>query len=282
LNLRARLAGKPYEQKVTVRFPAEHEEGEAIGTLWARARIEDLSNQQIGGSKPELKEEITRVALAHRLVSAYTSFVAVEEQIVTGSEQPVLVEVPVEMPDGVSYEGIFGGEASASMAYLSAAPGRPRAKRIAPALIEGLSRSPMAPAEPKSEPRRIESHGSALTCRIEAVQKSYQLSQPLEIVVAFENLSGKTMEVPAILSTVDGTARFQILDSNWKASPHPTPNAAKPNMLQLQPGARITLSVIINGAGGYSITKPGTYHIVFLGAEIGLPNSNTLTIRVDP
>ncbi len=51
---------------------------------------------------------MTRVALAHRLVSAYTSFVAVEEQIVTGSEQPVLVQVPVEMPEGVRYEGVFG------------------------------------------------------------------------------------------------------------------------------------------------------------------------------
>jgi Ca-activated chloride channel family protein len=138
LTLRARLGGKPYEQKAAVRFPAKHEEGEAIGTLWARARIEELSNQQIGGSKPELKEEIIRVALAHRLVSAYTSFVAVEEQIVTGSEQPVLVEVPVEMPDGVSYEGVFGGEASA--AYMSAPPGRPRAKRMAPALFEGFSK----------------------------------------------------------------------------------------------------------------------------------------------
>jgi hypothetical protein len=140
----------------------------------------------------------------------------------------------------------------------------------------------MTPAEPKNELRRVESQASALTCRIEAVHASYRLSQPLEIVVVFENLSGKTMEVPATLSTVDGTARFQILDSNWKAIPHPTSKAAKPNMVQLQPGARITLSVVINGAGGYSITKPGTYHIVFLGAEIGLPNSNTLTIRVDP
>ncbi len=76
------------------------------------------SNRLIGDPQPELEEEITRVALAHRLVSAYTSFVAVEEKIVTGSELPVLVEVPVEMPEGVSYEGVFGGEPKPmSLAY---------------------------------------------------------------------------------------------------------------------------------------------------------------------
>ena len=39
LTLRARLGGRPYEQRVRVRFPRRHEEGEASGTLWARARL---------------------------------------------------------------------------------------------------------------------------------------------------------------------------------------------------------------------------------------------------
>jgi hypothetical protein len=106
------------------------------------------------------------------------------------------------------------------------------------------------------------------------------MGDPIEIVVSFENLTGETIQVPAALSTVDGTARFQILDANWNALPHPTRSAAKPETMELQPGARVTLSLIINGAGGYHITKPGTYHIVLLGADIGLPDSNTLTIRI--
>ncbi|MEE9263616.1 MAG: VIT domain-containing protein, partial [Vicinamibacteria bacterium] len=110
VTLHARLGGKPYQQKIKVDLPNRRERGEAIGTLWARTRIENLSDQHIVHPRQELVEEITRVALAHRLVSAYTSFVAVEKQLVTGSEQPVLVEVPVEMPEGVSYEGVFGRE----------------------------------------------------------------------------------------------------------------------------------------------------------------------------
>jgi Ca-activated chloride channel family protein len=43
-------------------------------------------------------------------MSQYTSFVAVEERIVNVGGQQRTIDVPVEMPDGVSYEGIFGDE----------------------------------------------------------------------------------------------------------------------------------------------------------------------------
>jgi Ca-activated chloride channel family protein len=110
VTLRARLGGRPYEQRLPVHLPERHDEGEAIGTLWARARIEDLSARQIVNPLPVHIEEITQLALAHRLVSAYTSFVAVEERIVTGTDKPHLVEVPVAIAEGVSYEAVFGRE----------------------------------------------------------------------------------------------------------------------------------------------------------------------------
>src|SRR5437867_3001925 len=115
VTLRARLGGKPYEQRYTVLLPARQDEGEAIGTLWARAHIEDLSDRLIVSSQPALVEEITRVALAHRLVSKYTSFVAVEEQIDTWLEKPALVEVPVCTPPGVSYDMTYGASTGVEM-----------------------------------------------------------------------------------------------------------------------------------------------------------------------
>ncbi|MCH7847639.1 MAG: hypothetical protein IIB53_04670 [Planctomycetes bacterium] len=42
-------------------------------------------------------------------MTQYTSFVAVEKSRLTIDGKPVLVAVPIEMPAGVSYEGIFGG-----------------------------------------------------------------------------------------------------------------------------------------------------------------------------
>ena len=282
VTLRARMGGKPFKQDVSIILPERHPEAEAIGTLWARARIEELSNQQIGNPQPALEEEITRVALAHRLVSAYTSFVAVEEKIVTGSEQPVLVQVPVEMPEGVSYEGVFGGEPMPALAYTGKLAGRMRAMLPSIALAEDAADAPPMRRSQKTVEPEIQRAIAALVCRIESARSSYRIGEPIEIVVILENFTGQTIEVPAHLSVVDGTARFQVNDTEWKTLAHPSDAKVTPETIELQPGGRVSLQLVVNGAGGYSIPKPGTYHFVFLGSEIGLANSNTLTLQIVP
>ena len=208
-----------------------------------------------------------------------------EEKIVTGSEQPVRVEVPVEMPDGVSYEGVFGSERmiATSPARMGVAGSRGRAGMPSIALAEDAAAPPLKkrpqiaplPAEPE-----LQEESAALICRIEAARSSYQMGEPIEIMVVIENTTGRALKVPAALSVVDGTARFQITDTNWATLTHPTGAPALPETIEIQPGARVSLHLVVNGAGGYSIPKPGTYHLVFLGSEIGLANSNTLTLRI--
>ena len=56
----------------------------------------------------DLKQQITDLGLQYRLMTQFTSFVAVEEMTITEGGQPTTVQVPVEMPDGVSHEGVFG------------------------------------------------------------------------------------------------------------------------------------------------------------------------------
>jgi Ca-activated chloride channel family protein len=299
ITLKARLGGRPYHQKLIVDLPERREDGEAIGSLWARARIEDLSNRQIVDPDPGIVHEITDVALAHRLVSAYTSFVAVEEQLVTGSDEPVLVEVPVEMPEGVSYEGVFGDEQIASAAY-GHSQGKLRARTLpAPTATERRrpaqneeSKSPMLQTGREGQLRpaaetssRFESDAVApiegmTACRIETSRTTYQIGEAIEILVTFENLAGETIEVPGALATSDGSARFQILDARWNVLPHPKVNAASVRTVRLRPGARVTLRVTLNGPGGYRLTVPGTYHAVFLGSLFGLADSNTLTLEI--
>jgi hypothetical protein len=80
-------------------------------SFWARRKIDDLMSQdwvglQNGSMKPALQKEITQLGLDYGLMTQFTSFVAVEERTVTKDGKPVRVEVPVEMPEGVSYEGV--------------------------------------------------------------------------------------------------------------------------------------------------------------------------------
>jgi Ca-activated chloride channel family protein len=58
--------------------------------------------------RDDLKQQITQLGIDYRLMTPFTSFVAVEETVITEGGAPRRVEVPVEMPDGMSYEGVFG------------------------------------------------------------------------------------------------------------------------------------------------------------------------------
>lgn len=84
---------------------------EAIAQLWARSRIKDLMNQMFGGETKSVVESVTNTALTYRLLSEYTAFVAVSEEVrVEPDGSRRRVQVPVELPQGVSYEGIFESE----------------------------------------------------------------------------------------------------------------------------------------------------------------------------
>ncbi len=126
------LRGQPWSQTVDVNLPAVDTQHPSLATLWAREKIEDLQNKdwigaQMGSPDQSIKEQIIGVALTYRLMSQYTSFVAVEERVVNVGGNPKRVDVPVEMPEGVSYEGIFGGRLEAEGVMKSRAFGRPMA-----------------------------------------------------------------------------------------------------------------------------------------------------------
>ena len=85
-----------------------------------------------------------QVALAHRLLTPFTSFVAVEERVVNEGGTSRTVRPPVEMPDGVRYEGVFGTSAPD---VAQAASGVPRAQMLA-AVPLGAARKAALAAPP--------------------------------------------------------------------------------------------------------------------------------------
>ncbi|HZE82493.1 MAG TPA: VIT domain-containing protein [Candidatus Polarisedimenticolia bacterium] len=94
-----------YSRTIPVDFSSGGASNAALEKIWARHKVEDLMSQdwngiQSGNSK--YKAEIVQVGLEHSLATQYTSFVAVEERTVVSDGKPVKVEVPVELPEGVS------------------------------------------------------------------------------------------------------------------------------------------------------------------------------------
>ncbi len=113
ITVRGQTAAGPFERAITVTLPESEPEHDVLAPLWARARIAWLMDQdwrgiQRGQPAEDIKEAITQLGLTYSLVTQFTSFVAVEEKVVNEGGQSKTVQVPVEMPDGVSYTGVFG------------------------------------------------------------------------------------------------------------------------------------------------------------------------------
>jgi len=160
--LRGFRQGKPYEQVIDVTLPELGAGNGAIASMWARAKVDDLMWQDLAGLQsgnfPEaLREEIVQTALGHRLMTQFTSFVAVEDRVVNDGGVQRTVSVPVEMPQGVRYDGIFGGaaESDALAGRAMNAPVPMFAKSAGLARDSATLRGALAPASQERSARRI-------------------------------------------------------------------------------------------------------------------------------
>ena len=102
VKLKGKSFGREIVREIAVNFPENEPAHDSLATLWARKRIDELTAQDYENAKPEIREQITSLGLEYRLLTQFTSFVAIEERVVTDGGQPRKIEVPVELPEGVS------------------------------------------------------------------------------------------------------------------------------------------------------------------------------------
>jgi Ca-activated chloride channel family protein len=112
IRLKGKMSGRDFVRDIAVDFssPQSHD---VLATLWARTRVDDLMSQDFNGAqrgtmKDDVKQSIVQLGLDYRLMTQFTSFVAVEEMVVTDGGQPRRIDVPVELPEGVNRSAIFG------------------------------------------------------------------------------------------------------------------------------------------------------------------------------
>jgi Ca-activated chloride channel family protein len=132
VTLRGTQAGKAFALPLSVSLPAVESKNEAAETLWARRKIEDLTITGEHKGVAAVESEITALALKYRLLSRYTSFVAVEFKETPGlpGEPPLRVEVPQTLPEGVQASGVFllpDGDGDGVVDESDACPQRPAA-----------------------------------------------------------------------------------------------------------------------------------------------------------
>ncbi|WP_347276180.1 VIT domain-containing protein [Coleofasciculus sp. FACHB-542] len=135
--------GKRYEKKLPIEFDGGG--NSAIAQLWGRARIKDLMNEIYAGENPNNVKAVTDTALAYRLLSQYTSFVAVTEEVRVDPKKTQQVQVPVETPEGMNAEAT--SRQNGNVPLLSQAP--PPSKALV-ASKPTASKMPSAPSAPSA------------------------------------------------------------------------------------------------------------------------------------
>ena len=124
IRLKGKMSGRDFVREIQVDFSSSQTQHDVLATLWARTRIDDLMSQdfkgaQQGNMQEEVKQNIIQLGLEYRLMTQFTSFVAVEEMIVTDGGQPRRIDVPVEVPEGVNRGAVFGQERQATYSLSS-------------------------------------------------------------------------------------------------------------------------------------------------------------------
>jgi Ca-activated chloride channel family protein len=307
LEVRGRLAGRPWKQRVPLDLPRSEAGNPAVGALWARAKIAQLERTDLRGERADVAEEITRLALAHEIVTKYTSFVAIEERLVVSDGRPRTIRVPVEMPEGVSYEGIFGTEneglasgsiggrampqsAPSSRGFLSAEPPT-RATERREALDKSVALTPPALGNAREEDGRARpdsktsadarsNRGIGLVASLD--RGAIRAGETLVLTLVLENASGRDLLAPEALTLAD--LRIRVIDSAWnetifgaKSLDPRRPSSAWRNVA---PGDTRRFSIRLTAADAPFLVKEGVYHLIVDGGVLGAGSSNRVTVRV--
>jgi Ca-activated chloride channel family protein len=105
------LAGERDGRRWEARIPlVQVSAAEGIGTVWAREKLSALmASLRDGASETEVRAQVIALATAHRLVTRYTSFVAVDRTPARPVDESMKsAAVPTLLPEGWEYDQVFG------------------------------------------------------------------------------------------------------------------------------------------------------------------------------
>lgn len=104
IKLKGKVAGQPYERSINIDLPETAAANDALATLWARTRVDELSMSRLKAAAKDgedLDKQITGIGLEFGIMTKFTSFVAVEDRVANPNGDPARVEVPNVLPEGM-------------------------------------------------------------------------------------------------------------------------------------------------------------------------------------
>lgn len=210
IELSGSAEGKPLKYKLHVTLPDTQPTHDVLSKVWARKKIEDISAQLHAIDAPEIIEEITNIALTHRLMTQYTSFVAVDENdmqpINQEAKAPRQVVVPVPLPEGTDYQGFYNQRAMVAGSSL---------KRMA------RSNAPVASSAPTAQYSVSVDRGTAVEAlQAEASPQATGILTEVERTSVEPEFLRKSLVVPSwrlLAGAIDGKINKEALTTLQKA-----------------------------------------------------------------
>jgi len=95
-----------YQKELDLSDGLIENENVALRYLWAREKLKYMSDYESIDYNESRKNEITEIGLKYKLLSKYTSFIAVDEEVGTEGHQSKTVRQPLPLPHGVSNHAI--------------------------------------------------------------------------------------------------------------------------------------------------------------------------------
>ncbi len=83
-------------------------ENQALRALWARKWVQVLEDEHAMGAGKPVEDAITNLGLSYDLLTPFTSFVAVDSEVVHRGGQVETIRQPLPMPEGVSNYALSG------------------------------------------------------------------------------------------------------------------------------------------------------------------------------
>ena len=113
VRITGETATGPYERRIPVVFPSSNDDNAVIATLWGRAKVDDvlaphLAAVENGSVSSAIESQVVALGEAYSIVTPFTSFIAVEKSRVVVGGRPILVDIPIELPEGTNWDGFFG------------------------------------------------------------------------------------------------------------------------------------------------------------------------------
>jgi Ca-activated chloride channel family protein len=150
ITIRGNVEGEAVSWPLEIELPKKRQKDDVLAKVWARKKVESLMHSTAYHGSPAVEEEVTALALDYRLMTQYTSFVAVDESTMGELDEPPRAPrrmlVPVPLPKGTNWEGFFGG------LNASGSPGEPARESWSFAIPFGTSDSLSRGAHPLPTP----------------------------------------------------------------------------------------------------------------------------------